>query len=75
MTLTLAEAQAQLPEIIHRLNSGEEIVITEGDQVVAKIVGDRRPMRQRREPGLGKGMLTIVTEDDEHLKDFEEYMP
>lgn len=25
--------------------------------------------------GSGKGTLTIVSEDDEHLKDFKEYMP
>ena len=75
MTLTLAEAQAQLPDVIHRLRTGEEVVITEGNQVVAKIVGDRRPVGQRPEPGLGKGMITIKSEDDEHLKDFEEYMP
>jgi hypothetical protein len=30
----------------------------------------RRPM-----PGRAKGMLTILTEDDEHLDDFKEYMP
>ena len=75
MTLTLAEAQAQLPEVIHRLQTGDEIVITEGNQVVAKIVGERRPLGRRPEPRLGKGMITIVAEDDEHLKDFKEYMP
>ena len=26
-------------------------------------------------PGRGKGMLTILSEDDDHLKDFAEYMP
>jgi hypothetical protein len=26
-------------------------------------------------PGLMKGKLTVIAEDDEHLKDFEEYMP
>jgi hypothetical protein len=29
----------------------------------------------RPPPGLGKGYITIVSDDDEHLKDFEEYMP
>ena len=28
----------------------------------------------QREPGLWKGKLTILSDDDEHLKDFEEYM-
>jgi hypothetical protein len=29
----------------------------------------------RPPPGLGKGFITIVAEDEEHLKDFQEYMP
>ena len=29
----------------------------------------------RAVPGRGKGMLTIIAEDDDHLKDFAEYMP
>jgi hypothetical protein len=29
-----------------------------------------RPM-----PGRGRGMLTIIADDDDHLKDFAEYMP
>lgn len=74
-TLTIAEVQSQLPEVIHRLNPGEEITVTEGDRVVARIVGDARPLAQRPKPGLMKGMLTIISDDDEHLKDFAEYMP
>jgi hypothetical protein len=26
-------------------------------------------------PGRGKGKLTVISEDDDHLKDFAEYMP
>jgi prevent-host-death family protein len=74
-TVTIQEAQAQLPDLIHRLNPGEEVVITENDQPVAKLVSEKPPLRQRPEPGLCKGMITIVADDDEHLKDFAEYMP
>jgi hypothetical protein len=31
-SVTLEEAQAKLPDIIHQLTTGEAIVITEGDQ-------------------------------------------
>jgi len=37
-TVTLQEAQAQLPHLIHRLNPGDEMVIIENDQPVAKLV-------------------------------------
>ncbi len=74
-SVTLEEAQATLPDLIHHLSAGEEVVITEGDRVVARIVGERPSPRQRPGPGLCKGMMTIVAEDDEHLQDFAEYMP
>lgn len=72
--ITLEQAQAQLPELIHKLTPGEEIVITENNQPLAKLVAS--PAEKPR-PLLGrcKGMLTIVSDDDEHLEDFKEYMP
>jgi Protein of unknown function (DUF2281) len=33
------------------------------------------PLNHRRQKGSAKGKLIIHTEDDDHLKDFEEYMP
>lgn len=30
---------------------------------------------KRRQPGSAKGILKILLEDDEHLNDFEAYMP
>ena len=75
-TITLEEAQLSLKELVHRLAPGEEIVITENQQPVARLVSEQTPSAKRRPgPGLGKGMITIVSDDDEHLKDFAEYMP
>ncbi len=73
-TLPLEEAQARLPELIEHLAPGDEIVITRKGQPVAKLVGSRQA-RKPRQPGDCKGMLTIVSEDDEHLEHFKEYMP
>lgn len=33
------------------------------------------PARQGRRPGSAKGILKVVSEDDEHLDDFKAYMP
>ncbi len=75
-TVTIEEAQANLKELIHRMTPGDELVITENEQVIAKLVSEpASKARLRRGPGLGKGMLTIVSDDDDHLKDFAEYMP
>jgi prevent-host-death family protein len=74
-TVTIQEAQAKLPELIHKLMPGDEVVITENNQPVAKLVSEKPAVRQRPQPGLCKGMVTIVADDEEHLKDFAEYMP
>jgi antitoxin (DNA-binding transcriptional repressor) of toxin-antitoxin stability system len=72
--LSLAEAQARLPELVRSLTPGDELVITENSKPIAKVtaVNAEKP---RPVPGTAKGMLTILKEDEEHLKDFEEYMP
>lgn len=74
-SVTIQEAQKKLPELIHQLTPGEEVVITEDSKPVARIVGERPAVRQRPQPGLCKGMITIIADDEEHLKDFAEYMP
>lgn len=68
-TITIEEAQAKLPELIDGLARGEEVELTRGGRVVARIVGERSPSPSGRRPGpgLGKGMLTIVADDDKHL--------
>jgi len=76
-TVTIQEAQAKLPDLIHKLTAGDELVITENNQPVASLVS--KPAKTtpglRPPPGLGRGFITIISDDDEHLRDFAEYMP
>jgi len=73
-TISLEEAQDRLSEIIENLPPGGEVVITRGEQPVAKLIGT--PGGQPHPvPGRGKGMLTVLSEDDDPLKDFAEYLP
>jgi antitoxin (DNA-binding transcriptional repressor) of toxin-antitoxin stability system len=74
-TVTMEDAQAKLPELIGALSKGEELIITQGERVVARLVGEQSPRRQRLSPGFAKGILTIVSDDDVHLEGFAEYMP
>lgn len=76
-TIPIDEAQAKLKELIHQLAPGEELIITENEHPVAKLVGEqpKPPLTSRPGPGLCKGMILFHVEDDEHLKDFIEYMP
>jgi prevent-host-death family protein len=72
-TVTIEEAQAQLPQLIETLTTDEQVIITRNDRPVAQLVPIPSPKPQ---PvfGSGKGALTIIAEDDEHLEDFREYM-
>ncbi len=72
-TLTVAEAQSQLPQLIDQLQPGETLVITRGDKPVARLTAEAAPRKPRR-AGNCQGLLVIVADDDEHLKDFAEYM-
>jgi prevent-host-death family protein len=73
-TVTIEEAQAKLPELIEKLAWGEEVVITRGAEPVARLVSVAAA-QPRPVFGSCKGMLTIVSDDDAHLKDFADYMP
>ena len=73
-TVTLEEAQAHLAELIDHLQPGETVVITRNDKPVARLLVEESPKRKPRKAGSAKGLLTIIQDDDEHLKDFEDYM-
>ena len=73
--VTIEEARANLEEMIAQLGPGDEVVITAGRRPVAKLIAEPRPVEQRPGLGLCREMITIVSDDDEHLRDFAEYMP
>jgi len=75
VTITIEEAKAHLAELISKLAPGEEVVIMENEQPVAKLTGQLAPACQPRQPGSAKGKLIILADDEEHLEDFKEYMP
>ena len=71
--VTIEEAQARLPELIEHLAADEELVITRNEKPIARLLTEDKPKRPPRRAGSAKGMLTILSDDDEHLKDFAEY--
>lgn len=73
--VTLEEAQAHLKELIAKLVPGEEMVITQGDQPVAKLVGETGAACHSRQPGNAKDKIIFMADDfDAPLEDFKEYM-
>jgi prevent-host-death family protein len=74
-TITIQEAQAQLAELIHRLTPGEEVIITENDQPVARLVPAVPPSEPRKVPQLGtlRGTVLSMEHFEDPLEDFKEY--
>ena len=75
-TVTIQEAQARLSDLIHRLSPGEEVVITENDQPVARLLPSTPPpLKKARQPGTLKGTVLYMAPDfDAPPEDFKEYM-
>ena len=62
----------QLPDLIESVIAGEEIIFTQNDLPVAKLVaiGGEKP---RPQFGSAKGMFTLAEDFDAPLEDFDEY--
>jgi prevent-host-death family protein len=74
-TVSLAEAQAHLPELLDRVARGEEIVITRDQKPVARLIGEGTPERPPRKLGTMKGSVLYMAPDfDAPLEEFKEYM-
>jgi len=75
-SLTVQEAQAKLSELIHNLKPGDEVVITDNDQPVARLVPAEQQRQQTpRRPGTLRGTVKYMAPDfDAPLVDFTEYM-
>ena len=74
-TISVAEAQSRLKELIDNLAPGEEIVLTDNQQPVARLVRGRPAHPSRPAPGLGKGSILYMAPDfDEPPEEFKEYM-
>ena len=71
--IPIEEAQAKLPELIHALPPGEEVIITEDDLAVARLIS-ATPSAARK-LGTLRGTVTYIAPDfDAPLDDFSGYM-
>lgn len=72
-TASIDEAKSKLLELIHKLQPGDEVLITENNQPVARLT----PAAQQPHRKLGtlKGTVTYMAPDfDAPLDDFKKYM-
>ena len=75
-TITIQEAQSNLSQLIQQLANGDEIIITENEQPVARLLAIEKPTeRKPRRLGTMKGTVLYIAPDfDAPLEDFREYM-
>ena len=73
-TITIQEAQSKLSDLIQQLKPGDEIVITENNRPVARLIAASAP--PQRKLGTLKGTVTYMAGDfDAPLDEFREYLP
>ena len=71
-TVTINAAQDTLPQLVARAEAGEEIVLSRGDEPVAKIVPiPPKPVPKKRRPRALKGLVSIGPEFFEPLPEDE----
>jgi antitoxin (DNA-binding transcriptional repressor) of toxin-antitoxin stability system len=74
-TVTLEEAQTNLPELIENLQPGEELLITRDQKPVARLIVAGPATKAARKLGTMKGSVRYMAPDfDTPLDDFKEYM-
>lgn len=72
--VSLTHAQSNLAQLIHRLKPGEELLITENDRPVAKLIAAPRSATEPRQLGTLRGTVLSMEHFDDPLEEFEEYM-
>ena len=73
-TVTIEEAQSRLPEIIQRLQPGEEITITDHGQPLAQVKKAERTSWPCKAGSAKDRILWIAPDFDAPLDAFREYM-
>lgn len=73
-TVTLADAQTHLGELIERLTPGEELLIAKEGQPLAKLVRSPRTSWPCRAGLAADKILWIAPDFDAPLEEFREYM-
>ncbi len=68
-TVTLQEAQTRLAELLALARTGNEIIIAEGNELLARLVPIAGAERPRRVAGLHRGKIWMSADFDAPLPD------
>lgn len=75
-SLSIEEAQVKLRDLVHGLAPGDEVLIVENEQPVARLLpAGLKSQRSPRQLGTMQGTVLYMAPDfDAPLEDFKEYM-
>ncbi len=63
MTVSIQQAQSELPALIDRLDQDQEVVITRDRLPVAKLVAQAQRSAKPRQPRWAKDIITHLSDD------------
>ncbi len=67
-TVSISEAQSQLQDLLALTRNGDEVVIEEDGEPLARLVPVEKPKEQKqRTAGLGKGTMWMSEDFDDEL--------
>lgn len=69
----LEQAKVQFSQLIQKAMKGQEIVITQNDVPLLKLISISKS-KPRAKFGSAKGLITMSDDFDAPLEDFKEYM-
>jgi antitoxin (DNA-binding transcriptional repressor) of toxin-antitoxin stability system len=72
--VTIQEVQAHLPELLEKLQPGEELTITDAGQVLAQLKKTAPTVRACKYGSYRKAEFWMASDFDAPLDDFKEYM-
>ena len=73
-TMSLDDAQTHLREVVSRLQPGEEVVLTDNGQPLARLVRTGRTSWPCKAGSAKDKILSIAPDFDAPLEEFKEYM-
>lgn len=69
----ITEAKTQIESLFQSALNGEEVIITQNNQPILKLM-QLRPTTKVRQRGSAKGQIWMSPDFDEPLEDFQDYM-
>ena len=73
-TVTVEEAQAKLPEILARLNPGDQLAILQAGEEIGRLTRSSRKQWPCKAGSYRKDRFWMAPDFDAPLEDFKEYM-